>query len=97
LTATTTLTAKLSTENGDSVTVFDSASHAAKDFLVKHLPEWMIPEGWKPEEEFVSVGVLMDPSLLRAFTPMSPSARASGGLEPEAEPAPSKEASHEAR
>jgi hypothetical protein len=62
LTVSTVVSAKLAGSGGGAHSTIAAAKHATKEFLVKHLPDWMIPEKWKPVEHSVMVGVLLAPS-----------------------------------
>jgi hypothetical protein len=61
LTVSTVVSAKLAGSGGGAHSTFAAAKHATKEFLVKHLPDWMIPECWKPEQLLVTMGEIAPP------------------------------------
>jgi hypothetical protein len=61
LTVSTVVSATLTGSEGGVRSTFSAAKDATKELLVKHLPDWMIPESWKPEQLLVTMGEIAPP------------------------------------
>jgi hypothetical protein len=65
----TTLSVKRAGRNGGEPTTFAGAEVGAKNFLVKHLPEWMVPPSWRSQLEQVEfLGAFLDPVPVKRGT-----------------------------